>query len=55
MFSSIPRIFAVVLGASTRFVVDNEPVQIGDKTYDNDGDKRFDTHFIPTLSLGSSW
>jgi hypothetical protein len=33
----------------------NEPVMIGDRTYDNDRHKNFDTYFIPTLSLGYSW
>lgn len=33
----------------------NEPVQVGDKMYDNDRHKNFDTYFIPTLSLGYSW
>ena len=33
----------------------NEPVQVGDKMYDNARHKNFDTYFIPTLSLGYSW
>jgi hypothetical protein len=33
----------------------NDPVQIGDKMYDNARHKNFDTYFIPTLSLGYSW
>ena len=33
----------------------NHPVQIGDRTYDNDRHKQFDTYFIPTVSLGYSW
>jgi hypothetical protein len=34
---------------------DNQPVSIGDKDYDNDRHKVFDTYFIPTLSVGYSW
>lgn len=34
---------------------DNKPVQVGDRTYDNDRHKTWDTYFIPTLSLGYSW
>jgi len=33
----------------------NDPVQIGDRMYDNARHKNFDTYFIPTLSLGYSW
>jgi hypothetical protein len=33
----------------------NEPVRIGDRDYDNDRHKNFDTYLIPTLSLGYSW
>jgi hypothetical protein len=33
----------------------NDPVQIGDRTYDNSRHKVFDTYFIPTLSVGYSW
>ena len=33
----------------------NDPVLIGDRTYDNSRHKVFDTYFIPTLSLGYSW
>lgn len=33
----------------------NDPVRIGDRTYDNPRHKVFDTYFIPTLSLGYSW
>ena len=33
----------------------NNPVQIGDRTYDNDRHKDWDTYFIPTLSVGYSW
>jgi len=34
---------------------DNQPIQIGDRAYDNDRHKVFDTYFIPTLSVGYSW
>lgn len=34
---------------------DNDPVPIGDKSYDNDRHKVFDTYLIPTLSVGYSW
>ncbi len=34
---------------------DNEPVPIGDKDYDNDRHKVFDTYLIPTVSVGYSW
>lgn len=34
---------------------DNKPVQVGDRAYDNDRHKTFDTYFIPTLSVGYSW
>ncbi|HXJ20838.1 MAG TPA: hypothetical protein VMT03_11455 [Polyangia bacterium] len=33
----------------------NDPVQIGDRAYDNSRHKVWDTYFIPTLSLGYSW
>ncbi|HTV25399.1 MAG TPA: hypothetical protein VMG12_42180 [Polyangiaceae bacterium] len=33
---------------------DNDPVQVGDRAYDNDRHKVFDTYFIPTLSVGYS-
>jgi hypothetical protein len=33
----------------------NNPVQIGDRTYDNARHKDWDTYFIPTLSVGYSW
>jgi hypothetical protein len=33
----------------------NDPVMIGDRMYDNDRHKNFDTYFIPTMSLGYSW
>lgn len=33
----------------------NEPVLIGDRTYDNARHKDWDTYFIPTLSVGYSW
>lgn len=33
----------------------NNPVQIGDRTYDNPRHKDWDTYFIPTLSVGYSW
>lgn len=33
----------------------NEPVAVGDRTYDNERHKHWDTYFIPTLSLGYSW
>jgi hypothetical protein len=33
----------------------NNPVQIGDRTYDNSRHKDWDTYFIPTLSVGYSW
>jgi len=33
----------------------NEPVSVGDRTYDNDRHKNWDTYLIPTLSLGYSW
>jgi hypothetical protein len=31
------------------------PVQVGDRTYDNERHLAWDTYFIPTLSVGSSW
>jgi hypothetical protein len=34
---------------------DNQPVRIGDRDYDNDRHKTFDTYLIPTLSVGYSW
>lgn len=34
---------------------DNEPIQIGDRKYDNSRHKVFDTYFIPTLDIGYSW
>jgi hypothetical protein len=33
----------------------NEPVLIGDRAYDNDRHKDWDTYYIPTLSVGYSW
>jgi len=33
----------------------NKPVRIGDRDYDNDRHKVFDTYLIPTLSVGYSW
>jgi len=33
----------------------NEPVMVGDRAYDNDRHKDWDTYFIPTLSVGYSW
>jgi hypothetical protein len=33
----------------------NEPIQIGDRAYDNGRHKVWDTYFIPTLSVGYSW
>lgn len=33
----------------------NKPVQVGDRRYDNDRHKVFDTYFIPTVSVGYSW
>jgi hypothetical protein len=33
----------------------NQPVRIGDRSYDNGRHKVFDTYLIPTLSLGYSW
>lgn len=33
----------------------NEPVRVGDREYDNDRHKTWDTYFIPTLSVGYSW
>lgn len=33
----------------------NKPVEVGDRMYDNDRHKNWDTYFIPTLSLGYSW
>lgn len=33
----------------------NKPVMIGDRRYDNDRHKVFDTYFIPTSSVGYSW
>ena len=33
----------------------NNPIQIGDRTYDNARHKDWDTYFIPTLSVGYSW
>ena len=34
---------------------DNNPIRIGDRDYDNDRHKVFDTYFIPTVSVGYSW
>jgi hypothetical protein len=34
---------------------DNQPIQIGDRKYDNGRHKVFDTYFIPTLDVGYSW
>jgi len=34
---------------------DNAPVRIGNRDYDNDRHKVFDTYYIPTLSVGYSW
>ncbi len=33
----------------------NEPVQVGDRMYDNSRHHDWDTYFIPTLSVGYSW
>jgi hypothetical protein len=33
----------------------NQPIQIGDRKYDNDRHKIFDTYFIPSLDVGYSW
>jgi hypothetical protein len=33
----------------------NKPVTVGDRMYDNDRHKDWDTYFIPTLSFGYSW
>jgi hypothetical protein len=33
----------------------NQPVMVGDRTYDNSRHKDWDTYFIPTLSVGYSW
>jgi len=33
----------------------NQPVRIGDRDYDNDRHKNFDTYLIPTVSIGYSW
>lgn len=33
----------------------NDPVQIGDRAYDNGRHKNWDTYFIPTVSVGYSW
>lgn len=33
----------------------NQPVTVGDRTYDNARHKDWDTYFIPTLSVGYSW
>ena len=33
----------------------NQPIAVGDRTYDNSRHKDWDTYFIPTLSLGYSW
>lgn len=33
----------------------NQPVAVGDRLYDNDRHKDWDTYFIPTLSVGYSW
>jgi hypothetical protein len=33
----------------------NEPVAVGDRSYDNDRHHDWDTYFIPTLSVGYSW
>ena len=34
---------------------DDQPILIGDRLYDNDRHKTWDTYFIPTLSVGYSW
>ncbi|WP_224372863.1 hypothetical protein [Hyalangium versicolor] len=33
----------------------NQPVAVGDRLYDNDRHKDWDTYYIPTLSVGYSW
>lgn len=33
----------------------NQPITVGDRTYDNARHKDWDTYFIPTLSVGYSW
>jgi hypothetical protein len=33
----------------------NQPVTVGDRTYDNSRHKNWDTYYIPTLSVGYSW
>lgn len=33
----------------------NQPIAVGDRTYDNARHKNWDTYFIPTLSVGYSW
>jgi hypothetical protein len=33
----------------------NQPVAVGDRSYDNDRHKDWDTYYIPTLSVGYSW
>jgi len=33
----------------------NEPVAVGDRSYDNERHHDWDTYFIPTLSVGYSW
>ena len=34
---------------------DGTPITVGDRMYDNDRHKAWDTYFIPTLSVGYSW
>lgn len=34
---------------------DNKPIKVGDRQYDNNRHKHFDTYYIPTLSVGYSW
>jgi hypothetical protein len=33
----------------------NRPILVGDRLYDNDRHKHWDTYLIPTLSVGYSW
>ena len=33
----------------------NQPIQVGDKMYDNGRHHNWDTYFIPTLDVGYSW
>jgi hypothetical protein len=33
----------------------NDPVQVGDRTYDNSRHRNWDTYYIPTVSVGYSW